>query len=186
MLKKITIVLLLLVMVTGVTVPAAAQDVPEPDNPLNESEDTRDIIAQVDSQTVVESYEYDADTETMQLDLSTTADTARTVTIMEAIGSDSGSLNIEQIRVRPDETTRATIDARLDRGAAGVVVTSDQGINENNAAVVIHREGSDLPTVSLEFGVLIGIAVMAVGMAIAVHRKYNVEYRRMEGGWKDD
>lgn len=186
MISKHTVIIGFVVVVIGLSMtmtPAVAQSANQSD-----ADDSDRIAQQIDYATHVEDWSYDEQDEQFTINISTDHYDGRTVSIMEAIADSSGgsqSLNAEQVHVDPDKTTSVTIDAETNRqGAAGVVLTTDAGMSDGQAALIIHNPDSSLPDANLGFGVAIGIITMVVGMGLAYHRRYNVTYEQIQEGWK--
>ncbi|WP_138006537.1 hypothetical protein [Halalkalirubrum salinum] len=108
---------------TAIAVPVAAQE-----NTTETNESTQ-IVAQIDDETAVSDYNWDGERLTIEI----TAERTKTVQVVEAIPFDSeGSTNIaiEQLRVR-EGTTEVTV--RPEHHPAMIVSTAD-GIEDGRAA----------------------------------------------------
>lgn len=120
-----------LALATAGTSVAAAQ-AEENATATEEEEEERTVEAEVDSRLRVLDFEYNATAETFVVRFENVGERrASTVTVTEAIGRGGGSktFGIERFKVRPGETVSVSVSARRVEGAAGVMITTEESID---------------------------------------------------------
>lgn len=109
------------------------------------SDETSDLVAQVDEDVRVESYSYDEDNETFSIVFSSVGDESADVTVTEVISQrdgSSGTFGVEQFSIRPGETVEITIDAELTRGDAAVMIVTQKSLDNGEGTFLQYDSGS--------------------------------------------
>lgn len=103
--------------------------------------------------------------------------------LIELDGSGSTGINIQQQRLRPDESTTVTIGAEKHGGTAAVILSSEQSLSNGNALVIQSGSPSSREPVPFDLAALSVVASALIGVVISivlVVRKKNAEERGKE------
>lgn len=145
---------------------------------------TREIEEQLGDLSI-HSVDFDTDENFVLLTVTWDGRAPTTMSTMELIDPDdgSGSIGIDQTRLRPGERTqiRVALSDRMD----GVVVSTPESIEEQNALLLTPDTG-DSRQVRLLWGVILGVAIGGAGVAGAALKKQrssrSVEQAKDKGG----
>lgn len=106
--------------------------------------DPNSVYAEVDSNIRIMSWEFDEETETFEITLSNDGRDRSRVSIMEIIDLDDGSdgpLGMREISMRPGEEAVVEVSATLDSNTAGIIVMTDESIDNGQVQPIIYDSG---------------------------------------------
>ena len=165
----------------GLVAAQQSPDAPGPDRGSDSatSEQSSEVVTEVDRQVRVTNYSYSEEDEIMAVELEHVdpgGSTAR-LTLTELIegSSGSGTFGVEQLRLRPGETATVEVDVRMRSGTAGVMIVTQRSLQNGNGAFV--TTGSDLQLFEgpaswqdVRVGVLVGVGVTMLGTLLVSWR----------------
>lgn len=152
---------------------AAAQS-----DPANSSS----VYADVDEDIRITSWEYSEETESFEITLDNDGTSRTRVSLMEIIdldGDREGPLGMREVSLRPGEETSVEIGAQLDSGSAGIIVMTQQSLDNGQVQPVIYDEGTSLSILSgastwgyVQIGAISGgIGTLLIGVLVAWDRR---------------
>jgi len=106
--------------------------------------DPSTVYAEVDEDIRVLSWEYDEDAETFEITLENDGSDRTRVSIMEIIDLDDGSdgpLGMREVTMRPGEEAVVEVGATLDSRSAGVIVMTEDSIDNGQVTPIIYSDG---------------------------------------------
>ncbi|TYT61800.1 hypothetical protein [Natrialba swarupiae] len=117
---------------------------------------------------VIHSYEYDGESETMQIEATWVGSSPTTVTLTEMIELDSeGSTDIsfQEQRLSPDESVTIEMGAeQRSGGTAAILVSTPQSVDNGNALVLQAGDAGGSTPIPFQWGViLVGLACATTG-----------------------
>lgn len=150
------------------------------------------IVAEVDSQIRVTDYGYNASAGVFSVRFENVGSSYSEVTVTEAIsrGSGSRSFGIEQVRIQAGETVTVEVSARRVEGAAGVMITTQESIDNGEGTYLEEQTGgawfgsASWPKVqmsALSAGGSIVVAAIIAAWYVVANRFEDVEEVDLDG-----
>lgn len=136
------IALLSVLLIGGLAVAGVATaDEVDADEPEENESDVTGVVAQLDDDLRVVDYSYSDSAERMTIEIEHTAESDRRaqVTATELVSQrdgDSGTFGVDTARVSPGETIEMRLSVQRIDGTAGVLIISDQSIEEGTGVFV--------------------------------------------------
>jgi len=171
--------------------PVSAQD--DPNETDNES-DVAGVVAQLDDDLRVVEYEYSDERERMTIEIEHVGESDRRaqVTATELVAEregDSGTFGVDSARIAPDETIELRLSVERVNGVAGVLLISDESIEEGTGVFV--RDGEEPTSIfegaptwqDVRVGAGVGILATVLGFLLVswqVVSKQETGYQEVE------